>query len=331
MDFKTIGFLVTDACTAACGFCGLRCSPKGSSVMPFSLAKKAMDEAKDMGTFERLSLSGGEVFLHADLAARILDYAEKLGFERRTLASNGFWGAWADDEINRVLSRMSACTHISFSYDAFHAEWLEPEYFWRAVRFTEERGISYSLHIADMPGEMSAGRFLESQGDAAFFHNYDIYPLIPAGRAAELPDDCFFRETDASELSCREGGVITVRYDGKVFPCCVPGIQETGFELGSLNEKTLSEMLFGSAGSGLLRLLKFPRYFSELAEYASRRFGITLPEKVVSSCEICFEIFKDEERLKEMEAFAESAHERLLLENFFKFAGLKDMNQDREG
>ena len=330
MNFKTFGFLVTDACTAACDFCGLECSPNGESVIPLSLAKRAMDEAKTIGTFERCALSGGEVFLHVRLAAQILDYAMELGFERRTIASNGFWGAWPDAKIDRMLDSLSACTHISFSTDAFHAKWVKPETVWRAVEFTKKHRIDYSLHIADIPGELSAGNFLASQGDKAFFSSFYLYPLLPAGRALALPRDYFIREAHASTPFCPEGGVITVRYDGEVFPCCVPGIQDTCFTLGNLKDKTLSEILFQSTGARLLKLIQHPSCFAELAKYAAQRFGFALPEKVVNGCEVCRLIVQNAERMEELESYINTAREEILVNSFFKAVNLENTRRTGE-
>ncbi|MCR4688408.1 MAG: radical SAM protein [Saccharofermentans sp.] len=306
--------MLTDRCTAECSFCGLSCGPSCHGLMDMSLAKKAIDEASIMGTFERIGLTGGEAFLYPELIKEILEYARAKGFEQRTVATNGFWGQWSDEKTDEVIGSLSSLvSFVSISHDAFHAEYVKTEYVWRAIEALERHSIPYSISIADVFGDKGAGEFLASLDDKAFYKQYSIYPLSAVGRAESLSDSMFVRYQNKEDTVCYPEGIVSVNWDGDVYPCCAPGIFATEFKLGNLKDSSLPYLLTKTRCMRYINVMADPVRFRRLLEYATDVLGIDLPDKAVSGCELCYKIFSNPGITDNIASFMDDQYHDLLM------------------
>ena len=318
MIYRQLALLLTDKCTAACRFCGIRCTPANKGVMTKELAHRVIDEAKAQGTFKRIGLSGGEVFLYPELVKDVLEYAKEAGFSRRTVATNGFWGSWSDERIDEVLCALKgSVTEIAFSHDAFHAEFVKTKDLWHAVEALERHEIPSSIHVADVRGEMGAGPFLASLETEVFNKKYRIYPLAALGNAENLPKEIFVREQSPDETYCYPDGVLTVNWNGDVYPCCCPGIFSTCFKLGNINDTPLSSIVTGSPGMKYINVMADPPRFVKMLRLAKEEFGIDLPEKAVNGCELCCMVFKDPDVFAKLGPFFEKEYDSRLMDCLF--------------
>ena len=318
MIYKQLALMLTDKCTAACAFCGLRCNQKNDQVISFEFAKRVIDEVVEMGTFERIGLSGGEVFIYPDLVKQILEYAKEKGIERRTVATNGFWGGWSDEKLDEVLSGMKDClTEVAFSHDAFHAEYVKSENIYRAIRFLSKYDIKFSVHVADVYGDKGAGPFLASLDDYVFYMHYKLYPLAAMGNAENLPDEIFVRAQNWDQTVCYPEGILSVHCNGSVYPCCCPGVFDTGFNLGNINDKPLKEILNNSEGMRYINVMADPVRFVKMLKYANEELGINVPEKAVNGCELCYKVFHQPDAYEKLKPFFEKEYKELLMEKLF--------------
>lgn len=285
---KGLCLIITDKCNASCDICCFCCSPKNSNVMTEELMIKAIDEAADIGSFQQIGFSGGEPFLYFDLLKKGITYAKEKGFAT-SVATNGFWGSWDDKTLNERFSSLPL-DQISLSYDAYHAQYISGETFSRALSVCKSINISYSVGIGETK-EKKANDFFRDLDDQKYLMNYYIYPFMRAGRALELPEDIFYMYDDSCPLVCREDGLVSVRYDGAVFPCCVQSVFNTSLCIGNINSSTLGEILSDSKTKEIFRTLKTPELFTKLGEKAAELYDFMIPEKCVDKCEICSKIF----------------------------------------
>jgi len=315
MIYRQLALMLTDRCTAACRFCGVRCSPANKGVISTELAHRVIDEVKALGTFDRIGLSGGEVFLYPELVRDVLAYAKEAGLSRRTVATNGFWGGWSDERQDAVLSELKGLvTEVAFSHDAFHAEYVKTEHLWRAIRALERHDIPCTIHVADVYGEMGAGEFLASRGLDVFYKHYKLYPLAALGNAETLPEEIFVREQDWDKTWCYPDSILSVSWNGDVYPCCCPGIFSTGFKLGNLNDTPLHEIVAGSPGMRFINVMTVPERFVRLLRYAKETLGVALPEKTVNGCELCYMIFRQPGMMEKLKPFIEKEYGELVME-----------------
>ena len=318
MEWRQFGLLITDRCTAECSFCGLACEKQHGDVIDESFAKEVIRQAWECGVRDRFAITGGEALLYPDLCGHLLDYAKELGFTRRTIATNAFWGAWDDSRIDEVLDKLGACTWVSISYDAFHAEYIPQESVWKAIRFMERHKIPGGISIADVEGEKGAGPFVASLDDDILNKKLDIYPLLAVGRAENMPDDLFIREQPLEQATCFNSDGFAVDPRGRVYPCCSPAVFRTGFSLGDLHEQPLSKILTSSPGLQLMHLMEAPRWFYKLALFARDELGVDVPDMVGNGCEICYRIAKDPDFLQKIQPAIDKCRQEIFLENLMK-------------
>ena len=258
------------------------------------LAERLIDEAKALG-FDSVRIAGGEPFLYPDILFGLLEYAKKAGFEYRIVKTNGFWGEWTEEELNGTAERLKECaTHVSISFDSFHAAFVSPDSVWRAAGILQQHRIDSSLHIADVFGRQGAGEFLASLGEKAVNQNYTIRPLEPIGNMEKLPPELFIRLYTPDEVFCETDGFIAVDPDGTVFPCASPAARETGLCPGNVMNASLSEILSEKGGAKMMEELEDPKLFREFIRFAKEQ-GVDLPEKAVGGCELCSLVFRNPE------------------------------------
>lgn len=243
MEGGELVLALTDRCTASCSSCPLLCGPDCSHVMDRRLAEDLVDQASSLG-FRRVTLAGGEPFLFLDLVRELLKHAADRGIGERGVATNGFWGEWADERIeDAVKSLEGLLTCVVFGFDSFHAEHIGADAFWRAVRSFDRMPIGVMVRVADVYGDNGAGAFFASLSEEALDRDYLIYPLRPEGRAVSLSQDCFVEGLDALEAGGELPKTICVSWDGSVYPCDRAGIPRTSMRLGDAAHTPLSKIL----------------------------------------------------------------------------------------
>lgn len=315
---RSVCIIMTDKCNAECKTCCFSCSPKNSSVIDEKLMLKAIDDAAELGNADAVGFSGGEPFLYYELMKKGMEYAKQKGFGV-TVATNGFWGSWDDRELVKKLSALPL-DHISFSYDYYHAEYVDEKAFERAVGYCKANGISYSVGIGETK-EKKANDFFRELGVEKYLMKFYIYPYLRVGRAEkEMTDDAFYKFCDAKRIHCRSEGLLAVRYDGEVFPCCVQTVFDTALSMGNISRSSLKEITENSRLAKLIKVIKDPDSFTELKNIAASETDI--PDMCGDHCEICRMMFKDEKRLNILAEYADSIYEKKLVDSFLGRGGL---------
>jgi radical SAM protein with 4Fe4S-binding SPASM domain len=157
--------------------------------------------------------------------------------------------------------------------------------------------ISYSVGIGETK-EKKANDLFKNMGDHKYLMKYYIYPFMRVGNAEKLPADIFFEYDETDKLVCNDNGLITVMYNGNVYPCCSQAVFDTALKIGNIKESTLSQILESDVTKMFFRILKDKKEFSKLAEKSSEILGIDIPKKCTSTCEICRKIFLNKENLE---------------------------------
>lgn len=244
MQVKELTLLLTDRCPAACISCPLSCGPGNTNVMDEALAKELVGQAAALGC-SRLVLSGGEPFLYPDLAGRIFRYAADRGIPERKVVTGGFWGDWDEAKKENAFRDMKdVLTHAAFRFDSFHAEYVGTDALWKAIRFLGDFRVERLIEVADVYGERGAGAFLASLDEKAINRAYAVYPLLPIGRAKELPAECFIK---AETMMAPQA--VAVDWEGNIFRCARPGIPLTGKSLGNVRRTPIPEIIGKEGGS----------------------------------------------------------------------------------
>lgn len=314
MKKKSLGIMLTNRCNANCAICGLSCSPKLNSVIDETLMIEVINQAKDIGTFEQIGFTGGEAFLYTDLLIKGSNHAKKLGF-KTSVATNGFWGSWSDEKIDAVLSAVTL-DHISFSFDAFHNEYISHDAINNAVEAVKRHNIMFDVSIGEIKGKYSADKFFKTMGDFKYFLECKIYPFMRVGRAESLPKEEFFSLSE-NEKVCSASFHMLVRYDGEIFPCCTAAVPDC-MTLGNVKSGTLAELMKTGDCISTYDVIRNSGCFAELMEIAHDKKIISDEDKNLSSCEICRLMFNEQKNYKMLSADIERLHDKLIVENFFQ-------------
>ena len=316
MKFKTLCLVITDRCTAACDFCGFSCGPDRSQVMDVNLMTRLIHEAKAMG-METVGFSGGEPFLYPELLAEGARVAreEKMGIK---IATNGFWGAWDDDKIKEALEKIKPDA-IDFSYDFFHRKFVPEDSIKRAISASLSLDIEPSLYIADMKGEYSAGRFIQSMDNERYAIRINIYPLFRCGRALNMPKEWFFTSNAATKenLGCLYANLLSVLYNGDVYPCCRHEVFESAMKMGNVQDKSLGAVLEASNVPMICDvLMQNDRFRSLLAQ--AKEMGLEISDEAGCSCDYCRMLFGTEERKQKMLPHVEALYGEMMVRSLMK-------------
>ena len=280
---------------------------------------KAIDDAAELGNVDVIGFSGGEPFLYYELMKKGMEYAKQKGFGV-TVATNGFWGGWNDNELDKKLSALPL-DHISFSYDYYHAQYVAENAFERAVGYCKANDISYSVGIGETK-EKKANDFFRELGIEKYLMNFYIYPYLRVGRAEkEMTDDVFYKFCDTQRMHCRSEELFAIRYDGEVFPCCVQTVFDTALSMGNIAGSSLKEIIENGRLTKLVNVIKDPDSFTELKNIAASE--IEFPDTCGDHCEICRMMFKDEKNLNNLADHADSMYEKRLVDSFLGRGGLK--------
>jgi len=147
----------------------------------------------------------------------------------------------------------------------------------------------------------------------------------PVGRAKKLiKSHKFIREDDINGCVCRKGGAFTVSYDGKVWPCCCPYVFSLNISVGNIYDdiKTVQDALNNLEKNIILKILR-NKGFDFFVEIVKEHKLVEIPDKIISSCELC-QMFFNPLMLKKMQPFI---IEKLSNDSACKIIGGRHMNE----
>ena len=291
MTINGLCLVLTDKCNAACGVCCFSCSPEKGRVMDAHLMDNVIDQASQIDGLKYIGFSGGEPFLYYDLLREGLSRAKAKGFAT-SVATNGFWGAWPDDELVQRLQALKV-DHIFLSSDFYHRQYVSDEAVGRAVSVARALNIDITVGIGETKSH-PAGEHFRQMGDYKYLMNFYTYPFVRAGRAEALPGEEFLPPATALKTRCGAGGLLSVLYDGRVFPCCEQQVFATALEIGSVLKTPLKEILASPDNSALMRCMRTERGFASLLEAAG------VASSACGACEACGKLFRPEGSLEAM-------------------------------
>lgn len=315
MKYNNLCLVITDKCNAECDFCGFSCSPKNKQFMDSEMMERIIREAKQLG-IKTIGFSGGEPFLNPELLIKGVKIAREENLNV-SIATNGFWGAWEPEKIKSVLTQAKPDV-ISISYDFFHSKYITQETVFTAVSAAEQLGIPCSIYVADLKGDYSAGRFIQSLGSAKYGRPFEIYPLFRVGRAENMPPELFLTENGREKvLGCLYENTMSVLYNGDVYPCCMHEVFGSAMKYGNVKTQSLKEVMDNSDVPKICSVLMRNERFQKLIDIAESQ-GIVPPEYVGCGCDYCRMLFKTEENKRIMLPYVEEMYGKMLVNSLMK-------------
>ncbi len=128
--WRSVGFLLTYKCSAACEFCYYHCTPEKGGLLPVATCIETWRSLKELaGEASRIHLTGGEPFLYWDHLVEILTQGqrERLG-PVGLVETNGSWAVDEKQVRNRLQTLLDlGVQRLKVSADPFHQEYVDIE------------------------------------------------------------------------------------------------------------------------------------------------------------------------------------------------------------
>lgn len=146
---RSLTFITTYKCTAACADCCFECSPDlDSGKLTFEFMKRVIDEARQaLPSLQVVVFSGGECYMLKDHLFRTIAYATQKGLKTRTV-TNGYWGKTpAMAERSAAAVHDAGLTEVNISTGLDHQQWVPAASVINAARALTKRAISTVITI----------------------------------------------------------------------------------------------------------------------------------------------------------------------------------------
>ncbi len=317
MRLDSIAFIMTDRCSAACDMCCFSCTPKGQHLLDKEIMKRYISEAAGIGTVKSVNFSGGEAILFYDQLKECIACASDFGMSS-TLVTNGFWAKDYEKgyEMMRALAE-AGLRDLSISVDKFHQKYVPVESVRNAIRIADELQIMSAITLMDLKDGQSVYDSMEQLRPEIYDKNLIIYPVFPAGKAAEtIPEEDLVMACSGADARCSTDQCITFLYDGSMMMCCSQFSRDIPMvHLGTFGETSLQEALDHFNQNDFIYVM-----FSDgLSWYwnLAKELGFPVRGKYCVSCHLCHELLGSEEFVRQAEPYVKKEADRLRLEKLF--------------
>lgn len=291
MNYNTLGILLRKTCTAECDICSVECSPYCEEELDVEYVKKFIDSCKDT-TIKKISFSGGEPFIKYKELVELVQYTCDMGFDVR-LVTNGYWATTYDIAFERMLElKKCGLSMINISYDLHHAKFISQNninHIIRACNMVELQCMVAAVKLKNEKIGKLIDEFDEDMGGIKFL----VAPCEPVGNASNNYDiDNFQRNVKNEKLICPYDGVITLRYDGAILPCCSHYAFNSKLIVGNYRDMTMDKVLNNIRNNGLLYILR--NYGLDPFVKMKKDLKIKNQKYLSSPCEVCKELFGED-------------------------------------
>lgn len=199
-DWLRVEWNLGKRCNYDCSYCGSDIHNRVDPHMPFEVfagaIDKLVDTAKSVGKITRISLTGGEPFVHPQII-EMLKYAKDTGIDRFSVTTNGSVG------IQRYIDSLPYINYYIFSY---HFEFAKHDKIMDTIvalnkHVKEIQGNNQvHVHIMYLPGKMK-----ECQDLIKLFDANDVQWVIRRIRPKIDPRTSTWAKPGTSGLVMRDG------------------------------------------------------------------------------------------------------------------------------
>ncbi|SCY30808.1 radical SAM protein [Alkaliphilus peptidifermentans] len=297
-ELLQLGLVYTLNCNASCGSCCFECHPNVESKMKLEDAFDFIRQAAESLAFNKVGISGGEALLYEDEVFEIIKYARSYGFET-ALTTNGFWGKTVQHALLKLkLLKEKGLTDLIVSTDEFHQPFVSYDYIENI--FIANEIVQIPLKVYDVVIKGTPIHPLRKKYDHYTWHRGSCEPM-GRGKQTIHADDYIYGDFSGR---CTNANKLTIMPDGSSYPCCSPGIQLRGMQLGSVFDLSVDQLLKVKDNSTFLDIMiwRGPKWLKEAGE----AMGCLLQNKqnkYVSICHLCHEIAGDVAFLERMEPY----------------------------
>lgn len=206
-DWLRVEWNLGKRCNYDCSYCGSDIHDRTSEHMPWdvytSTVDKLVDTAKSVGKITRVSLTGGEPFVHPRIID-MLKYAKECGINRFSVTTNGSVG------LQRYIDSLPYINYYIFSY---HFEFARHDKIMDTIvalnnHVKQNTGNNQvHVHIMYLPGKLEECKQL-----IQFFDENDVHWVIRRIRPKINPQTGSWAQPGTSGMLVRDGACDDLYY-----------------------------------------------------------------------------------------------------------------------
>lgn len=292
MHYSTIGVALTQKCTANCSVCCFECNPNRTEAIDLEQLTAYIQSSKTVGSIDTISFTGGEAFLLYDKLIELSKLCVQAG-KNTTVITNGFWANSQESaETKMLVLKQAGVGEIAVSYDEFHGEYIPVQNIVNYIKAAKKCNLPPVIQsIVQKKPNLNWLSDIGSDLSDAIVH---FIPFYSVGAAKKTCSEMIAKPNSVQNCLCRKTGAYSVLYDGTIWPCCSPYVQETALSVGNIKSETVQSTLDKFENHIILRNLRrygFDFYLNSIKRY---NIDIAIPDSIVSSCELCALLFSHE-------------------------------------
>lgn len=306
--FRTLDISFSNQCPLRCKHCMFAADMQYAGPrISAAVAKRIVDEAAEMETFNLLAAGSQEVFLDYEVFLEVVNYAHKQYSARLTISTSCYWVK--DKEHARAMFselQEHGLFTVLISLDRYHLEFVRFEKIVAALAALRELKIATTVQTIrgrDDPGcedyRMALGEVAE--GDWIEFCEL---PAVPVGRGASEPEERLALVQGMPGGDCNVFDVLHIEPDGAVKPCCGAGLTATGLTMGNIHEQKLVQIAEHMQIDPLLNSLRAWRgpahLYRVLAELGLNGFQ---KPAYAGTCHACYDLFSRSDVVAELRRY----------------------------
>jgi len=304
MDVETfrIALQITQKCNIVCDHCWFRSGPERTAQMDLAEALCYIEQARELGTVEWISFTGGEPFLLPDMMEALIAYAHERGFHTECV-TNCFWASTVEDAEKKLKQLVNAGLDvINISTDDFHQRHIPFDRVRSCYLIAKQLGLrivimcalsrSSKLRIEEISRLLGGEHIAIASGYGSPEGASSLAVetgFIPVGRGETIPEHEWLTGWGSLVGSCRTVlRDIAITPSGEVMPCCSAAGLTKVAKIGNALEHTLRKLLKEAHTNKLFRVL------SSEGPMGLWKYIEPYPlESFVNKCHFCYELLSD--------------------------------------
>ncbi|MDY6229091.1 MAG: radical SAM protein [Clostridium sp.] len=288
MKYSEFVIVLGKKCTADCDICCLDCKLTDNECIDINRIKEFIRSAEEIDEITTIHFSGGEAFLYYDKLIELVKLCTKID-KATTVITNGFWAYDYYETLEKLQHlKQVGLKAVGVSYDEFHLKYIKLENIRNIIKACKELDLKVTIQTCIVKGSQN-GNWIDTLGDDLVDIALNFIACDKVGRATDkIKDDKFIRSYKPINCICRKGGSFSVLYDGTVWPCCSPYVFTTELCVGNIYKdiETVKDALKRLENNLVLKVLR-NKGFNFFKDIVINDIKIEVPNKIISSCELC--------------------------------------------
>jgi len=244
-SLETLALMPSFACDVACAHCVFHSRPNLPTHLNLAEIDDVILQAAAETTIQRVTLSGGEPFLHLSKVMHVAATVASCHLKFRVVTNATF--ASSDEAAEKVLFELKeiGLESLAISWDSFHEKFISPKSVQTLLRAARKLAISVRITVV-ATGPHRIGDAIALLGQESFEIPVTEVRCLPVGRAESMvpKEDLIPIPPWDKGRACRSDfDTLSVTADGSVYPCCAVGGFTQGILLGNVKNTSLSDLL----------------------------------------------------------------------------------------